>query len=102
MHQKAMLLLRAGDTPFRARCRVATAVPTRKAFLVGTAVATRHLARKGVSPALSSNIAFWCIAFGLVGARLYYVVQSDWLWYLTHPQHIFAIWEGGMAFFGAI
>jgi prolipoprotein diacylglyceryltransferase len=21
---------------------------------------------------------------------------------LTHPQHILAIWEGGMAFFGAV
>jgi len=72
------------------------------AFLVGTAVATRHLARKGVPPSVTSNIAFWSIAFGLIGARLYYVVQSGWLWYLTHPQHIFAIWEGGMAFFGAI
>jgi phosphatidylglycerol:prolipoprotein diacylglycerol transferase len=72
------------------------------AFLVGTAVATRHLARKGVPPSVTSNIAFWAIVFGLIGARLYYVVQSDWLWYLTHPQHIFAIWEGGMAFFGAI
>jgi phosphatidylglycerol:prolipoprotein diacylglycerol transferase len=72
------------------------------AFLVGTAVATRHMARKGVPPSVTSNIAFWSIVFGLIGARLYYVVQSDWLWYLTHPQHIFAIWEGGMAFFGAI
>jgi phosphatidylglycerol:prolipoprotein diacylglycerol transferase len=72
------------------------------AFIVGTAVASRHLARKAVPPSVTSNIAFWSIAFGLIGARLYYVVQSDWLWYLTHPQHIFAIWEGGMAFFGAV
>jgi phosphatidylglycerol:prolipoprotein diacylglycerol transferase len=72
------------------------------AFLVGTAVATRHLARRGVAPAVTSNIAFWAIVFGLIGARLYFVVQSGWWWYLTHPQHIFAFWEGGMAFFGGI
>jgi phosphatidylglycerol---prolipoprotein diacylglyceryl transferase len=72
------------------------------AFLVGTAVGTRHLERKGVSSNVSGNIAFWTIVFGLIGARLYFVVQSGWYWYLTHPQHIFAIWEGGMAFFGAI
>jgi phosphatidylglycerol---prolipoprotein diacylglyceryl transferase len=72
------------------------------AFIVGTAVATRHLARKGVDPELSSRIAFWTIVFGLIGARLYYVVQSGWWFYLTHPQHIFAFWEGGMAFFGGI
>lgn len=72
------------------------------AFVIGTAVAGRHLARRGVDPALTSRIAFWAIVFGLIGARLYYVVQSGWFWYLTHPQHIFAVWEGGMAFFGAI
>lgn len=72
------------------------------AFIVGTAVATRHLARKGVAPNVAGDIAFWTIVFGLIGARLYFVVQSGWWWYLTHPLHIFAVWEGGMAFFGAI
>ena len=72
------------------------------AFIVGTTVASRHLARRGVAPQVTSNIAFWAIVFGLLGARLYFVVQSGWWWYLTHPQHILAIWEGGMAFFGAI
>jgi len=72
------------------------------AFIVGTAVATRHLERKGISSNVSGNIAFWTIVFGLIGARLYYDVQSGWWFYLTHPQHIFAFWEGGMAFFGAI
>ncbi|HSS93093.1 MAG TPA: prolipoprotein diacylglyceryl transferase family protein, partial [Candidatus Dormibacteraeota bacterium] len=38
------------------------------AFLVGTAVASRHLARRGVSPNVTSNIAFWAIVFGLIGA----------------------------------
>jgi phosphatidylglycerol:prolipoprotein diacylglycerol transferase len=72
------------------------------AFIVGTALATRHLERRGVSRNVGTDIAFWAIVFGLIGARLYYVAQSGWLWYLTHPLHIFAIWEGGMAFFGAI
>jgi phosphatidylglycerol:prolipoprotein diacylglycerol transferase len=72
------------------------------AFLVGGWVATRHLARRGVPSSVSQNIAFWAIVFGLIGARLYYDVQSGWWWYLTHPLHIFAFWEGGMAFFGAI
>ena len=72
------------------------------AFLVGGWVATRHLARRGVPSAVSETIAFWTILFGLIGARLYYDVQSGWWWYLTHPVHILAFWEGGMAFFGAI
>ncbi len=72
------------------------------AFLVGGWLATRHLERRGVPAQVAEGIAFWTIVFGLVGARLYFVVQSNFYWYLTHPQHIFAIWEGGMAFFGAI
>jgi len=50
----------------------------------------------------ANSIIFWGIIGGLIGARLYFVVQSGVLWYLTHPQHIFAFWEGGMAYFGAI
>ena len=42
---------------------------------------------------------------GLIGARLYYVVQSSppqgATWF-QHPLEIFAVWHGGMAFFGAI
>jgi phosphatidylglycerol:prolipoprotein diacylglycerol transferase len=72
------------------------------AFVAGTAIGSRHMARRGVPSSVSSDIAFWAIVFGLIGARLYYDVQSGWWFYLTHPQHILAIWEGGMAFFGAI
>jgi phosphatidylglycerol:prolipoprotein diacylglycerol transferase len=72
------------------------------AFIAGTAVAGRHLARRGVPSNVTNDIAFWAIVFGLIGARLYFDVQSGWWFYLTHPQHILAFWEGGMAFFGAI
>ncbi len=72
------------------------------AFIAGTAVAGRHLARRGVPANVTNDIAFWAIVFGLIGARLYFDVQSGWWFYLTHPQHILAFWEGGMAFFGAI
>src|SRR5258708_2397981 len=61
------------------------------AFIVGTAVATRHLAPQGVDSELSSPIAFWAIVLGLIGARLYYDVQSRAWVYLTPPQHIGAI-----------
>ena len=72
------------------------------AFLVGSQVALRHTRRNGVSDQLANRVLFWAIVSGLIGARLYFVVQSGFLWYLTHPQHILAMWEGGMAFFGAI
>ena len=39
---------------------------------------------------------------GLLGGRLYYVIQSDLGGYLREPWRILATWEGGMAFFGAV
>ncbi len=62
-------------------------------------IATAHnVARQQVE-----RIATACIITGLIGARLYFVVQQpDLLDYLRHPLRIIAVWEGGMAFFGAI
>lgn len=39
---------------------------------------------------------------GLLGGRLYYVVQNDPGSYLDRPMEIVAVWSGGMAFFGAV
>ena len=72
------------------------------AFLVGLWLVGRHLRRYGLSERDYGDLAFWSIVIGLIAARLYYVVQSGFGWYLTHPQHILAFWEGGMAYFGAV
>jgi len=72
------------------------------AFLVGAKLALLHTRRRGIPDTATNSIIFWAIVCGLVGARLYFVVQSGLLWYLTHPVHILAFWEGGMAYFGAI
>lgn len=72
------------------------------AFLVGGRFAIRHVVSRGVSREKANNLLFWTIVAGLIGARLYYVVQSDVSYYLTHPQFILAVWQGGMAFYGAV
>jgi len=50
------------------------------------------------------RILWWCVIIGLIGGRLYFVVQQPnfFSYYLAQPQHILATWEGGMAFYGAI
>jgi len=63
---------------------------------------TPFLTARGFTRGEIDRMITWVIVFGLIGGRLYYVLQSDLLYYLTHPQHILAVWEGGMAFFGAI
>ena len=60
--------------------------------------------RRGLPKAVAEKICVWTIIFGLLGGRLYYVVQQPDLWqnYILHPINIIAFWQGGMAFFGAI
>lgn len=46
---------------------------------------------------------FWGVTIaGLLGGRLYFVVQNNPGSYLAHPSRILAFWNGGMAFYGAI
>ena len=73
------------------------------AFFVGYRFAVVPLAqRAGVARDTVSKITVWTIVMGLVGGRLYYVVQQPDLFshYLPNPIHIIAFWEGGMAFSG--
>jgi phosphatidylglycerol---prolipoprotein diacylglyceryl transferase len=60
--------------------------------------------RRGIPKAVAEKITVWTIIFGLLGGRVYYVVQQPDLWqnYILHPINIIAFWQGGMAFFGAI
>jgi phosphatidylglycerol:prolipoprotein diacylglycerol transferase len=62
-----------------------------------------HLTARGVPRATVERLTTWTILFGLLGARLYYVIQQPDLGdFLSHPIRIISVWEGGMAFFGAI
>ena len=73
------------------------------AFYAGYRIAVvPWLSRRGIDRPTIDRMITWTIVMGLIGARLYYVVQSGLGYYLSHPQHILAFWEGGMAFFGAI
>lgn len=60
--------------------------------------------RKGITEDIVYRVLWWCIAAGVIGGRLYFVIQQPNFvdYYLRNPIHIIATWEGGMAFFGAI
>jgi phosphatidylglycerol:prolipoprotein diacylglycerol transferase len=57
---------------------------------------------KGFTSAQIEKVVYWSVPAGLVGARLYYVIQQPLGPYLSEPWRILAFWEGGMAFYGAI
>ena len=42
------------------------------------------------------NMMFWTIIFGILGARLYYVI-FNWTYYSEHLNEIYKIWNGGLA-----
>jgi len=59
-----------------------------------------HLRNRGISENTLEGVAGWTILFGLIGARLYYDVQN--LDMMHSLVDVIAVWNGGMAFYGAI
>ncbi len=74
------------------------------AILVGLWAIRGYLARTGISQEKMYRIIWWCIGAGLLGGRLYFVIQQPNLVsdYLMKPWNIIAVWQGGMAVYGAI
>jgi phosphatidylglycerol---prolipoprotein diacylglyceryl transferase len=71
-------------------------------IVVGLLVAWPYAKSKGITSDQMERIVMWAVPLGFVGARLYYVVQQPLGQYLSQPWRIIAVWEGGMAFYGAI
>lgn len=69
---------------------------------VGLLVAWPYAKSKGFTQGQLVKVIYWAIPAGLVGARLYYIIQQPLGPYLSEPWRILAFWEGGMAFYGAI
>ena len=73
-------------------------------IVLGLWVIRGYTKRKGITQDAVYRMLWWCVVAGLIGGRLYFVIQQPNFvsFYLAQPQHILATWEGGMAFFGAI
>ena len=69
---------------------------------IGLLVAWPYAKSKGLTSNQLENVVWVSILAGMIGARLYYVVQQPLGPYLAQPWRILAFWEGGMAFYGAI
>ncbi len=74
------------------------------AIAVALWVVRRYTATLGVHDDQVWSIFLWTAIAGLIGGRLYFVVQQPDLLshYILQPYNIIAVWDGGMAFFGAI
>ena len=69
--------------------------------IVGSVLAYFEIKRHRIDKEDFFNMVFYVIIFGLLGARLYYVL-FNLNYYLSNPSEILAVWNGGMAIHGAI
>lgn len=71
-------------------------------IVLGTMVAQRLAARRGVDPEQISDLIVWCVVGAIPMARAYYVF-FEWPRFAVEPWwKAFAVWEGGIAIHGAI
>lgn len=70
-------------------------------IVAAMAVSSRLLGRRGVGFDDLLDAALVAVPLGLVCARAYYVA-FNWDYYGAHPEHIVAVWRGGIAIHGSI
>lgn len=71
------------------------------AFFIGGFLALKEAKKWNIEEDFMINLFFYIVIFGLIGARLYYVLFNlDY--YLQDPIEILKVWEGGLAVHGGL
>ncbi|WP_413627544.1 prolipoprotein diacylglyceryl transferase [Fructilactobacillus vespulae] len=71
------------------------------AVLIAVYLATKESKRKGINEDHLYDLILWAIPIAIVCARIYYVI-FQWQYYAKNPAEIIAIWDGGIAIYGAL
>ena len=71
------------------------------AFLTSTWLVTQEARRKKFNPAIIFNLSFLVLAWGIIGARAFYIIENFGL-YLKSPVEIFMLQHGGLSWFGGM
>ena len=71
------------------------------AFIISMFVIKKETKRFDISGDFVFNMLFWALIFGIIGARLYYVI-FEWNYYSNNLGEILKIWNGGLAIHGGI
>jgi phosphatidylglycerol:prolipoprotein diacylglycerol transferase len=67
--------------------------------LAGMAVAFKEAQRKGLDPEKVLDLCFYCLVFGIIFARLFFVA-FNWAEFSRDPLEILRLWRGGLVFYG--
>lgn len=71
-------------------------------IIFGIVVAIEITKKRFSRPELVSDLAFFAIPSGVIGARIYHVITSPELYLNGNWIGIFKIWQGGLGIWGAI
>ena len=71
------------------------------AILIGSNLAIKEAKKHGFEEDFVVNLLFWGVIFGIIGARLYYVI-FNFDYYRYNLLEIFKVWNGGLAIHGGI
>lgn len=69
-------------------------------FWIGFNIEAKIFQREKVPESWVSILLLWVMAATIIGARLGHVFFYEWDWYSQHPEHIWRVWEGGLASHG--
>jgi len=71
------------------------------AFMAGTTLAGARAKAEGLNPDIIFNLAFSAFVCGIIGARIFFVVENLG-YYLLEPLEIIMLQHGGMSWFGGL
>ena len=70
-------------------------------FLLGIYLAARRAKKEGLNPDLILDLGVYLLLAAIVGSRILYVVTA-WQEFARTPLEMFAIWKGGLVFYGGV
>jgi phosphatidylglycerol:prolipoprotein diacylglycerol transferase len=70
-------------------------------FLLGIALAMKEARRMGEDPEVILDLAFYLLLAGIIGSRLFYVIEN-FASYRLSPLDILKFWKGGLTFYGGL
>jgi phosphatidylglycerol:prolipoprotein diacylglycerol transferase len=70
-------------------------------FLLGITLASRRAKKEGIDPELIVDMGVYLLLAAIIGSRILYVLTAL-REFTTHPLEVFAIWKGGLVFYGGV
>lgn len=71
------------------------------AFIVGSGLARIQARKKNINPDVIFNLLFIAFILGVIGARIFYVIENIG-YYIKNPLEIIMLQHGGLSWFGGL